>query len=182
MKKIKITALILAVAFLVGAMAMLASADTTVDFMPELKHGKIYGIPQKTVVKTLQRAYYNYDVRVYDLNGNSVSSSSSTYIGTGFNVKINGISYVAVVFGDVDGDGEITPFDYAIVKRAYLEMGDMSYIGKIAAGVAEGGELRAINYIKIKRAYFGTYDMNSDYSCDPYDPGADESGWTSRWV
>lgn len=182
MKKIKITALILAVAFIIGAMAMLASADTTVNFMPELKQGKIYGIPQKTVVKTLQRAYYNYDVRVFDLDGNSVASTSSDYIGSGYTVKINGISYVAVVLGDVDGDGEITPFDYAIVKRAYLETEEMGYIGKLAAGVAEGGELRAINYIKIKRAYFGTYDMNADYSCDPYDPGADESGWTSRWV
>ena len=104
MRKIKITALVLAVAFLIGAMAMLASADTTINFMPELRDGKIYGIPQKTLVSTLQRAYYNYDVRVYDLNKNAVSSSTD-YIGTGYTVKINGISYIAIVFGDVDGDG-----------------------------------------------------------------------------
>lgn len=182
MKKIRVIALSLAVITVFCVIASTASAEGEINFKPELKNGKIYGIPPKTLVKTLQHAYYNYDVRVYDINGNSVSSSSESYIGSGYTVKINGISYVAVVFGDVDGDGEITPFDYNIVKRAYLELDSISYVGKIAAGVPEGDELRAINYIKIKRAYFGTYDMNSAYTCDPYDPGADESGWTSRWI
>ena len=44
------------------------------------------------------------------------------------------------------------------------------------------GEIRAINYVKLKRAYFGTYDINKDYACDPYDPGAEDSNWTSGWV
>lgn len=182
MKTIKVIALLLAFVTVFCIIASTASAETTITFKPELKNGRIYGIPQKTLVKTLKHAYYNYDVRVYDTNGNAVSATSEEYIGSGYTVKINGISYSAVVFGDVDGDGEVTQFDYNIVKRAYLELGEISYIGRVAAGVEDGGELRAINYIKIKRAYFGTFDLNAQYSCDPYDPGADESGWTSRWV
>lgn len=181
MKKISAIALVLAsVILLCAAAPSAASAETLIDFKPVLKNGKIYGIPVETTVATLKYAYYDYDIDVYDAEGNEITSSSQ-FIGTGYTVKINSIAFVAVVMGDVDGDGKITVFDYSAVKHAYLGYSELSYISGEAAEV-ENGEVRAINYIKIKRAYFDTYDINRNYVCEPYDPVGDESGWTPGWV
>ena len=98
-------------------------------------------------------------------------------------VKINSTSYTAVVMGDVDGDGRIRALDYIAVKRAYLgTIADLSDLSKEAIGITDGGRVRAIHYVMLKRAVMGNYDMNKDYACTPYVPGADESGWTSGWV
>lgn len=182
MKKIAFVALLLVFATLFGTFApMNVSGATLIDFEPVLQNGKIYGIPAETTVSTLKYAYYGYNVKVYDANGKAISDSSSKFIGTGCKVKINGVGYTAVVMGDIDGDGKISVFDYSAVKYAYLESDNLSSIQHEACEAANS-EIRAINYVKLKRAYFGTYDINKDYSCDPYDPGAEDSGWTSGWV
>ncbi len=183
MKKTAIVvALLLVFSTLLGVCAsMNVSSATLIDFVPVLKSGKVYGIPAGTTLSTVRHAFHGYNVRVYNTKGVELTASSDDYIGTGFNVKVNGVSYTAVVMGDIDGDGEITVFDYSAVKNAYIGEDNLTTIQHEACEAA-GGEVRAINYVKLKRAYFGTYNMNKDYTCDPYDPGAEDSGWTSGWV
>ncbi len=182
MKKTAFAALLLAFATLFGVFtSMNVSGATLIDFEPVLKNGKIYGIPAETTVSTLKYAYYGYDVKVYDASGKEIPASSSKFIGTGCKVKINSVGFTAVVMGDIDGDGKISVFDYTAVKYAYLETDNLSFIQHEACEASDG-EVRAINYVKLKRAYFGTYDINKDYACDPYDPGAEDSGFTSGWV
>jgi hypothetical protein len=182
MKKTAFVALLLAFVTLFSVMAsMNVSGETLIDFEPVLKNGKIYGIPAGTTVSTLKYAYYGYNVRVYDADGKEILASSDKFIGTGCKVKINSVGFTAVVMGDIDGDGQISVFDYTSVKNAYLNTDNLSFIQHEACEASDG-EIRAINYVKLKRAYFGTYDINKDYACDPYDPGAENSGWTSDWV
>ncbi len=178
----KILALLLTCTLLLSVCALFASADP-VSFRPELKNGKIYGVPADTSVKNLKNAYYNAIISVFDTEGKKVSDS--VIIGTGYIVKINSIQYTAVVKGDIDGDGLIKPYDYILVKRAYLGTGvTLTNLQLEAADVdvANGKKLSAMNYIKIKRAYMGTYNINNKYTCEPYDPEAEESGWTPGWV
>ena len=182
MKKTAFVALLLVFATFFGVFAsMNVSGETLIDFKTVLKNGKIYGIPAETTVSTLKYAYHGYNVRVYDADGKEIPASSSKFIGTGCKVKINNVGFTAVVMGDIDGDGKISVFDYTTVKNAYLKTDNLTSIQHEACE-AENGEVRAINYVKLKRAYFGTYDINKDYACDPYDPGAEDSGWTSGWV
>ncbi len=180
MNKIKLFALLLAVFMLISVAAISISAEETFDFLPETKSGKIYGFPVNSTQKTVELVYYNAVVEVLDLNGKAVSKTDK--LGTGFTVKLNSISYSAVVMGDVDGDGELSGYDYIAVKRAYLGTLKLNSLQLEAAGVKSGGRLGPINYIMVKRAYFGTYDINRDYRCDPYVPGDEQTGWTSGWV
>ena len=180
MKVIRISALLLVCIMLASACVTPVFASDSLSFEPETKNGKIYGFPVNSVSKTVKLVYYNAVVEVLDRDGKKLSADD--YIGTGFTVKLNGISYAAVVMGDVDGDGELTPFDYLEVKRAYLGSTKLEALELEAAGVKSGGTLRPINYIMIKRAYFGTYDMNREYASESYTPGGDDSGWTPGWV
>ncbi len=182
MKKTRLVAFVLALVLLACTFAVPVSAES-ITFKPELSNGKIYGIPVGATVGVLKNAYYNAVVEVTNANG--VALANHEMIGTGYFVKINGISYTAVVFGDIDGDAVLSTADYILVKRAYLSTYEASNLALEAAGVGhfdDEGKLGSMHYIMVKRAYMGTYDMNSKYNCDPYDPTQDESGWTDGWV
>lgn len=182
MKKTSLIALILVFATLLASISVInASAAKLINFEPVMKNGRIYGIPTETTVKTLKYALYSYDVEVFDSKGNALTSSSSNFIGTGYRVKVNNVSFTAVVMGDITGDGKLNVFDYTAVKSAYLKTNNLSSVQHEACE-AETGDIKALNYVKLKRAYFGTYDINKDYTCDPYDPSAEDSGWTPGWV
>ncbi len=180
MKTFKIASFFLAVALLVCSIPFSVSAASTVNFIPKIANGKIYGAPVGSSVADLKHIYFDSDVEVYDNNKNRLGTTSK--ICTGYTVKINGASYTSIVMGDVDGDGKLEPYDYVAVKRAYFDTLTISTYGKEATTCAASEELRPIHYIKVKRAYFGTYDINNEYTCDPYDPDAGESGWSPGWV
>ncbi|MBR2900703.1 MAG: hypothetical protein IKC39_00500 [Clostridia bacterium] len=177
----KIIAFLLATLFLVSAFAFSASA-ASVTFKPETRNGKIYGIPVGATVSVLKNAYYNVSVQVTNANGISVANSDP--IGTGYTVKLNGISHTAVVLGDVNGDATLSATDYITIRRVCAATYTTTNIALEAAGVdVENGEdATTMHYIRVKRAVMGTYDMNMEYNCDPYDPTQDESGWTPGWV
>lgn len=179
MKKIKCAAALLACVMLISAFFTGVSAET-LDFVPETRNGKIYGIPAGSTETQVALAYFNAVVDVLDADGKAVGKN--TLIGTGFTVKLNSIAYTAVVMGDLDGDGKITTYDYVAIKRAYLGNLKLSTVALEAAGVRAGDRISALNYIMVKRAYFGTYNINNEYTCAPYDPAVGESGWTSGWV
>lgn len=182
MKKAKIISFALACIMIVCTFALSASA-ATIDFAPKTVGDKLYGIPAGSTAKTVGTAYYNTIVSVYDKSGNVVSATSGKFVGTGFKIKLNNLIYTAVVMGDIDGDGQIKALDYLAVKRAYLKTtADLSPLSKEALGISGNGEIRALHYLQLKRAVIKTYNMNAAYTCDPYDPGANESGWTSGWI
>ncbi len=161
------------------SMFAISSSADTISFVTKTSNGKIYGIAVGSVVKDVQLAYYNSVVVVYNKNGNRLSSDAK--VGTGCIVKINGVSYVAVVMGDADGDGDLDAADYIAIKRSYLGTGYVGSLGHEAVGVASGGEVKAINYIMVKRAVLGTYDINRAYNCEPYNPAEGEPDWTPGW-
>ncbi len=183
MKKTKIISLLLVsvILFCTLALPFSVSAETVMlNFKPVTKNAKIYGIPAATSLTDVKYSLYGYDVVALDLNKKTVTSPK-TQVGTGFTIKINSVKYTAVIMGDLDGDGEITVFDYSLIKAAYLDQATLSSVQKEAAQV-EGDFISALSYVKIKRAYFGTYNMNAAYECEPYDPLDGEHGWSPGWV
>ena len=183
MKITKIVSLILACLMLVSAFSVYALALDDVNFIPELKSGRVYGASLKTPVVALGALYKKQSAQIYDKNGINVTASEDVYIGTGFTMKLDGKQfYRVVVMGDIDGDGKLTPVDYVIIKRAYSGTYTVNSLALAAAEVDDGEKLRPIHYIKVKRAYFGTYDINREYVCEPYDPNQGNDGWSDGWI
>lgn len=184
MKGLRLTSLLLACVLLLSAFSLCAYAETvTIDFIPTIKNGTIYGISLKTPQNVFRSFYTGKSVEIFDKDGTRLDPSSTTYMGTGFTVKVDGRAlYTVVVMGDFDGDGELTARDYLLTKRTCMGTYYANSLARQAAGADAKSDIRPINYIKVKRAYFGTYEINKDYSCDPYDPTNGENGWSDNWV
>ena len=180
MRLTKLLSLTLVFVILLSVCVVSASAGTKINFKPVVSGGKIYGTSLETDQAVFRTLFKNKGVDLYR-DGKLLSTGEEVNIGTGFTAKINNRFYPIVVMGDVDGDGELTPTDYLLVKRAYMGTYTIGTLAREAVGVAENAELRAINYIMVKRAYFGTYDINYEYACAPYDP-EESSGWSDNWI
>ncbi len=181
MKKTAIIPFLLVCSMLIASfLPMTSSAADTIDFVPEISDGKVYGIPVGADVADVKMAYYNAVVTAYDRNGKLLSDSDK--IGTGYTLRLNGVAYAAVVLGDVNGDAILDSLDYLAVKRCFLGTGTLDSLGREAADAANGANITAINYIKVKRAAFGTYNINIKYTVEPYNPGDKDPGWTPGWV
>lgn len=186
MKKIGFIAILTAFCILVAAFSVNAFALEEIDFVPQLKAGKLYGISLESTEAHVRTAYYPKNIEIRDKSGNLLSEGDGTYIGTGFTVKIDGVNYATVVMGDVDGNGRSEAADYLMTKRAVLGYVQLGSLAVEAAGGSSKGEIRPINYMMIKRAFFGTYDINYKYSCDPYvpevsDETSENTGTGNNW-
>lgn len=185
MKTIRVISFVLVCTMLAFTATGGFASAATVTFKPETVKSSIFGIPANSTVKEFKAAYYNTIIDVYDANGKLIGNDSSVKIGTGFTVRINARPYTAVVMGDVNGDGVLSAVDYTLVKRTYLGTAGnfaLSGIYLEAAGVKSGKKLTAVHYMMIKRACLRTYNINIEYTVEPYDPADEESGWTSGWV
>ncbi|MBQ8895504.1 MAG: dockerin type I repeat-containing protein, partial [Clostridia bacterium] len=60
--------------------------------------------------------------------------------------------------GDVDGDGEITQFDYILAKRIYFGTYEPTEDELKRADVDGDGTVSVFDYIAIRRKYFGTLE------------------------
>ncbi len=174
MKKIGFIAVLTAFCILVAALSVNAFALEEIDFVPQLKAGKLYGISLESTEAHVRTAYHEKEIEIRDQSGKLLPEGDSTFIGTGFTVKIDGVNYATVVMGDVDGNGRSEAADYLMTKRAVLGYIQLNSLAVEAAGGTSRGEIRPINYMMIKRAFFGTYDINYKYSCDPYVPEVSE--------
>ena len=101
-------------------------------------------------------------VKIYDGNGNEVTDES-TYIGTGFTVKLmDGETAVdsaeVVVLGDINGDGNISSVDYLRLRAYFSESFELTGAYLSAAHVAGNENVTSVDYLRL-RAYF-----NGDYN------------------
>ena len=87
-------------------------------------------------------------------NSSGTAVSGSTPVGTGYNLKIQDktstLIYTCVVYGDVNGDGQIGATDMLLVKRHILGKASLSGAAARAATLANG-QIGATSMLKIKR-------------------------------
>ncbi|HAN20202.1 MAG: hypothetical protein A2Y15_09805 [Clostridiales bacterium GWF2_36_10] len=167
-----------------GVFCVLPADAEEMTFKPTVKGSYLYGIPEKTTFDDLALVIPKTIIDIKRLDGTAVKSGSSTFIGTGFTVSLNGNSYTAIILGDVDGDGIIKSADYQKIKMHYL--GSFTITGSanlLAAGDDDlDGKIKAIKYLMVKRHFMGTYNINVNYTVPYTTPPDDESGWTNSWV
>ncbi len=161
--------------------AIPAAAENEKTFLPTVKGDNIFGIPQGTTTADLAERLPKTIIGLKDLDGEAAEATAK--IGTGFSVVLNGNDFVAVVEGDVNGDGELTAQDYLIIKRYYLGTHDLTNSAFVIAAKGEGQDrMKAVRYLMVKRSVTAGYNMNSEYTVPYFEPEDDESGWTDDWV
>ena len=119
----------------------------------------VVDIPAGTTLETFLQGFERR-VRIYRPDGTELTDTD--VIGTGDEIRFyigHTVIYTrqAVVKGDMNGDGAVTPMDYMLAKRTVLGTYTPSPAATRAAAVTNGVSVRPIDYVKIKRVVLGTY-------------------------
>ena len=180
----KFTALAIALIIVSSMLCVIPSAAEEMTFLPTKVGTYIYGIPERTTFDELADVMPKTIIGIQTLDGTPVISGSIINIGTGFTITLNGNSYIAIVLGDVDGNGVINAIDYQMIKRHYIGTYEITGDARLLAAGDENldGMIKAFKYLMVKRHVLGTYNINVNYTVPYTTPLDDESGWTTSWV
>ena len=78
-------------------------------------------------------------------------SATEEQIGTGYKITIDGIEYIAIKYGDINGDGKVKASDYVLIKNYIMtEQSNFNDTQKIGADVNKDGNIKASDYVLIK--------------------------------
>ncbi len=86
-----------------------------------------------------------------EVSANSNAATGYTFTNTTYNT-----SYIMIVLGDVNGDGEVKASDYMKIKNYIMNTTTLTNIQKLAADVNDDKEIKASDYMKIKNFIMGT--------------------------
>ncbi len=127
--------------------------------------GYLYNVLEKTPKSELEK--YGY----------TLESSEKEYVATGdVATDKNGNQLKVVIYGDCDGDGEVTVYDYILVRRVY--MGTIRLEGAYELACRMEDAVTPYDYILVKRHVLGTYLIGTQPHRIPL-PNQDESDDTS---
>ena len=99
------------------------------------------------------------NITIKDNNGNELKDDD--VIGTGTKVIATDTDgniiheYSIIIYGDVNGDGKISPSDYVKVKNSILGKEELYDIYISSADVNKNGEITPSDYVKIKNWILG---------------------------
>ncbi len=140
-----------------------------------VKEKYLYGLSYKTTVKTLLSglSYADDDdsemtLQVVDSDG--VKKTSSQYVGTGDKVQLvapNGKTVLAtctvVLFGDLDGDGQVNSMDRAYLKMYIQGKYTLSAAQKKAADVNQDDSVNSVDRAYVKMQVNSKYTIEQSY-------------------
>ena len=117
----------------------------------------ISNIAPGTSVESLKNSLQSMGstVTITDANGNAVSGN----IGTGHRVTITGTTtetLIAVVYGDISGDGNINALDLLKVQKHILGTAILSGAYKEAADPSKDGNVNALDLLKVQKHILGS--------------------------
>ena len=121
----------------------------------------VFGINPGTNVNSITGNIISYNnstiVSIKDSSGNAKTSGS---FKTGDKVSVTGSdgtkTYTVLIYGDVNGDGNITALDYVKVKNHIMKVTILSGVYKEAADANKDENISALDYVKIKNSIMGT--------------------------
>lgn len=111
----------------------------------DVNAGFITNIPPETDKNTFAG---NFDCSV-------TADTKGSYVGTGSLVTayVNGMQYmcIAVVDGDLNGNGRVEAADYVLLRRAVLKMISVTDAAAMAADMNGNGRIEATDYLILRR-------------------------------
>lgn len=94
-----------------------------------------------------------------DTSGKNIEMNDSSTLGTGDILTIiNGEetkSFRIVIYGDINGDGAVTPADYVKIKNYIMSAGELSGSYKLAADINKDGNITPADYVNVKNYIMG---------------------------
>lgn len=125
------------------------------DTSLNVKDNIITNIETETKVsEILNKITTTYTVEIINIKDEILDNDNIVGTGTKINFKnVNGdivYTYTLLIYGDVDGDGEILASDYVIIKNHIMNDGGITGIKIKAADVNGDGEILANDYVVIK--------------------------------
>jgi len=104
---------------------------------------------------------YNYDVKIYDKDN---VEKTDGYIATGDKIEIysgsSSLTYTAVIYGDVNGDGSINMLDMAYQKKHILGIQTLEGEYLEAADVSGDGSVNILDMVYLKRHLYGIKEIS----------------------
>ncbi len=107
----------------------------------------LYGVSKGVSVSNLQTNLTK--------NGGIARVVGDGNVKTGMQVVINNVTYYLVIYGDVNGDGEISAVDYSFIKNYIMSSSGLDGIYKEAADVDKSGSISAVDYANVKNYIMG---------------------------
>ncbi len=113
----------------------------------------------------------NTNIEIFDNNGNLITEEK--IIATGNKIQVGNTAYIAIVCGDINGDGELTLTDLVKVKSHLIGKDVLTGVSAIATDVDANGKLTSTDILKLKRLLvrvieereiFETDYINNEYS------------------
>lgn len=110
--------------------------------------------PDTTVGELLKNIETNGAIRIY--KGSTRVTNNNTKIGTGMNLQVilndEKVEYIAIVKGDIDGNGKISITDLIKTKLQIANIKKLSEIEKMAADINRDGRVNITDLVKLKLA------------------------------
>ncbi len=97
------------------------------------------------------------DTTISDIYG---ATTTSSILGTGIKIELNGTAYNLVILGDVSGDGKTSPADYVRVKNKIMGVTSMDAVTEKAADVNRDGKVSPADYVQIKNHIMNVKRIN----------------------
>ena len=127
----------------------------------KLNEKVVAGIEPQTLVSDLKAKIelQNLMIELKDINDKVLSDADK--VGTGTTIaflKNDGTVHdklTIIIYGDVDGDGNIYATDYVKIKNHIMSEGDLSEISSLAADVSKDSKIYANDYVIIKNYIMG---------------------------
>lgn len=94
------------------------------------------------------KALFKYSVKVFDLDGNEVTSTGC--VGTGYTVTCEDDSRTAVLTADLNGDAVVSSVDYISLQSSLKAKLELSTASKEAADVSGDGVISAADCLSLK--------------------------------
>lgn len=98
-----------------------------------------------------------------DTSGKTTELSDSSTLGTGDILTITSgeetKAFRIVIYGDVNGDGQVDSRDYVKIRKYIMSVGELSGSYKLSADVNNDGQVDSKDYVKIRKYIMGISEL-----------------------
>ncbi|MCX8075019.1 MAG: Ig-like domain-containing protein [Clostridia bacterium] len=100
------------------------------------------------------------------VNSNNVEIQDNAGVGTGSKIQILDGSnlveeYIVAIYGDINGDANITSSDYVLVKNSIMGVKSLNSVENIGADINKDGKITASDYVLIKNHIMGIKQISA---------------------
>ena len=125
----------------------------------------VIGIYPNTQIKTLRKNLIaNTDIKILDNNGKIMSEEET--ISTGNKIQIENTTYIAIVCGDVNGDGKVNVTDLVQMKKHFIGKEILNKTSAMATDIDANGKLTSTDVLNLKRLIVNIIEESEIYEKD----------------